>query len=91
MSLNLKEIEEAWQKAGPVPGCDPALLRKDVCGAWLQRDQYGKRDSDFGWEIEDLPSHRPLQWKNNDTRQDGKLSCPVTASGRENISRASYD
>ncbi len=69
--------------------------RKDECGAWMFRADYGNRRSIYGWEIDhsspvehggtdELLNLRPLQWKNNASKQDGKLTCPVTADGPTN-------
>lgn len=27
-------------------------FRKDQCGAWINRSQYGNRDNKYGWEID---------------------------------------
>ena len=79
--------------------CDPeneALgFRKDECGAWIKWDKYGDRSSDYGWEIdhikavanggnESLNNLRPLHWKNNAVKQDGRLTCPVKSNGAKN-------
>ena len=46
-------IDRVWRQAAEIAGNDPALWRKDECGAWIYRLDYGRRHSDFGWEIHD--------------------------------------
>lgn len=62
-----------WEFAEPVPGNDSDLWRKDEYGNWIYRLDYGKRDSEFGWEIFDpaagrqergVYAMRPVQWEN---------------------------
>lgn len=83
--------QKVWEKATIVPGCNPEIWRKDCCGAWLKRNQYGKRESPFGWEkdhvipvskggYDKLYNLRPLNWQNNASRQAGRLICSVTSS-----------
>lgn len=83
-------VQAVWEKGYTDPYRDARLLRKDQCGAWIQRDQYGNRNSDVGWEIDhitpeanggsdSLNNLRPLQWRNNASRRDGRLTCPVIA------------
>ncbi len=73
-------INAVWNKAQIVFGCDPNQLRKDSCGAWIRRDQYGQT-TDTGWEIDhdipvarggsdDLSNLKPLQWSNNRHKGD---------------------
>ena len=40
-----------WSKGIIVKGYDEALFRKDCCGAWIVKNEYGKQ-SPFGWEID---------------------------------------
>ncbi|MGM9838263.1 MAG: hypothetical protein ACI30A_07250 [Paludibacteraceae bacterium] len=47
-------IEVVWEKAHVVKGYDPAKFRKDACGAWITRDKYGDRSSNFGWVIDHI-------------------------------------
>lgn len=75
----LKQI--IWEKGIVEPGFDPNLARKDACGAWILRNQYGNTDSNFGWEIDHVypivlggttveVNLRPMQWQNNRSKGD---------------------
>ncbi len=46
-------IDEVWNRAETIPGNDDALWRKDANGTWINRQDYGKRGSQFGWEIQE--------------------------------------
>lgn len=82
-------IQAVWEKGVIVPGLDPRVRRKDQCGAWIDRNMHGDRSdqNNTGWEIDhispggsdDLSNLRPLQWYNNVTKSDGRLTCPVKA------------
>lgn len=96
MSWTEQEIEAAWQNGQVVSKFAPGKWRKDACGAWVSREQYGNRNSMFGWEIDRvtpeaqgganaLSNLRPLQWKNAALRSNGTLTGAVTAYGGENI------
>ncbi|OQW57954.1 MAG: hypothetical protein A4S17_04015 [Proteobacteria bacterium HN_bin10] len=71
---------QVWSKGVVVPGQDPAVHRKDVCGNWMRYDQHGK-EGEYGWEIDHiLPRARggttvianlqPLWWRNNRSKGD---------------------
>lgn len=83
-------VQKVWEKGHVVPGYDSGRYRKDVCGAWIARILYGDRSSqnNHGWEIDhikpesdggtdDLSNLRPLQWYNNATKSDERLTCPI--------------
>ena len=65
-------IASVWECAETVPGTDSVIWRKDEYGAWIHRADYGRRTSEFGWEIFDpgvghhsqgVYAMRPMQWK----------------------------
>lgn len=100
MSFSEYTVQKVWEKGTVVAGNKPNDWRKDQCGAWIGRSYYGNRNSQYGWEIDhikpeskgggdELSNLRPLQWENNATTQDGRLACPVTASGKNNVSTIS--
>lgn len=91
-----EEIQAVWDKGEVVARFNPHQWKKDDCGAWMSRRQYGNRESDFGWEIDrivpaedggtnDLSNLRPLHWANATSKKDGQLVRRVTAYGGNNI------
>jgi hypothetical protein len=69
-------ISAVWAKGQEVAGCYSITWRKDIHGSWMKRNDYGSRDSGFGWEIGlikplaeggtyHLDNLQPLYWKNN--------------------------
>ena len=89
-------IQKVWEKATIVSGQDPRVWRQDQCKAWIGRNFYGDRNSEYGWEIDhitptsiggtdNLSNLRPLQWENNASRQAKRLSCKITSLGIHNI------
>ncbi len=74
LSFSDAVVQKVWEKAKPQPGYGPERWRKDECGAWIARDQYGNHGSIYGWDVDhispvsrgggDEPSNlRPLQWE----------------------------
>lgn len=96
-----EEIQQIWEKAEIVVGYNPDIWRKDQCGAWIYRLNYGapsvgESHTSYKWQIdhikpdskggEDIVSNaRPLQWYNNDSRQNGRLKTRITSDGNKNI------
>jgi len=89
-------IESVWQFAETVAGNDPALWRKDEFGAWINRLDYGRRHSQFGWEICDIGSTassstlsalRPMQWQNYLDQVAAMTQTRITADGKHNVRR----
>ena len=90
MAFSETEIESVWKKGQIDPNNNAIFFRKDSCGAFMRRTDYGNVDSEYGWEIDHivpvskggsdaLSNLRPLQWENNRAKGDGPLVCVVTA------------
>ena len=86
-------INAVWQKGTIVFGYDSNTIRKDSCGAFIKRNDYGNTNSSFGWEIDhikpvakngtdDLINLQPLQWENNRHKSDNypQWSCAIKAA-----------
>ncbi|MFH1288139.1 MAG: HNH endonuclease signature motif containing protein [bacterium] len=95
MSFSDYIVQRVWEKGEIIPGNDPNVWRKDQCKAWIGRVYYGDRNSQYGWEIDhirpapeggsdELYNLRPLQWTNNVSKRDGRLTCAVTSVGVNN-------
>jgi len=93
MSVDQQTIISVWQKGKIIPGNNPNVFRQDSCGAWLRFSDYGNRQSKYGWEIDHITSGgpdylsnlRPLHWRNNVEKSNGRLACAVASQGAENI------
>ncbi len=88
-------INAVWRKGRVVSGHSSLVWRKDQCGAWIKKSEYGNRNSQFGWEIDRitaggdyiLSNTRPLQYANDVAKSDGRLKCSVTSAPFRGIHR----
>lgn len=71
------ELRAVWRRSGRILPCrKPSEWREDAFGSRIRFEDYGDRNSDFGWEVDHIiriadggSNHvnnlRPLQWENN--------------------------
>lgn len=96
MNEDLRDI--IWDKASVVKGVDPNLIRKDCCGAWIIKSEFGNVNSKFGWEIDhvypqskggndQLLNLRPMQWENNRAKGDDfpVYNVVMSSEGNDNV------
>lgn len=97
MNFTEAQIDQVWAKAQK-SGTDNEKngYRQDQCGAWIKRSDYGNRNSKYGWEADHITpaskggsdamsNLRPLHWKNNTAKSDGRLVCAIKSRGNENV------
>lgn len=98
--MDEETILKVWNKGKIDSNNDSKIWRKDEQNAWIKFSEYGNVNSEtnYGWEIDhivaqdnggsdNLSNLRPLQWKNNRLKSDGRLkqSNKITAEGTKNI------
>lgn len=87
MPYDKETIDQVWQHGRVMTDLDPALWRRDECGAWMRREHYGRESSEFGWRIVNVSlggpdtaeNLRPLQHANRYDRGERRAHCKVTA------------
>ena len=92
-SFNQFTVDLVWNKGQIVAGLDPNIWRKDSCGAWIKKLEYGNVNSQYGWEIDHirprikkgsdhLDNLQPLQWQNNRHKGDNypDWTCRIKAA-----------
>lgn len=77
-----QEVAAVWRRGTAVPGLDPNLYRRDICGALMELVRHGDTTpGGGGWEVDhkvpvarggtdDLDNLQPLQWENNRSKGD---------------------
>ncbi len=95
--------DDVWEKGRIVDKVDPKVFRQDYAGAWIRYEDYGNRDSQYGWEIDHikplslngpdiLDNCFPVQWQNNVNKGDDypRWATAVTADGQNNVELEKY-
>jgi hypothetical protein len=85
-------VQSVWEKGRISHKNDRNRWRRDELGAWIGRQDYRNRESEYGWEIDSispagppqLSNLRPLQWQNKKNGIDGRLTFRMAASGKHN-------
>ena len=73
-------------------------MEKSPCGAWINFNQYGNTETDYGWEIDHiLPEAKggtdhagnlcAMNWKNNRSKADDfpNYTTAIRSNGNENV------
>ena len=87
MVFDEEVVRNVWESTRASSNQDPLTWRKDECGAWIKRAQYGNEDSEFGWRIvnvlpggpDELPNLRAFHFGNYFDAATGWAHCKVVA------------
>lgn len=80
-------IQQVWEKGRATFDQDGTMWRKDECGAWMNRAQYGNEHSEYGWKIENvsvggpdiIENLRPFHRHNTFDTANQQAKCHITA------------
>ncbi|HUX91493.1 MAG TPA: hypothetical protein VMV48_12490 [Gallionellaceae bacterium] len=59
MEYSEELIQQVWAKGRGSGEIDTDVWREDECGAWISRMDYGRTDTDFGWQIVNVTPGAP--------------------------------
>jgi hypothetical protein len=73
-------VNDVWEKGKKIDNVSPDFARRDFCGAFMYKNEYGKHTPN-GWEIDhvkpvskggtdDINNLHPLHWINNQHKGD---------------------
>lgn len=95
------DLDRIWNNATKDSNTnDVKGFRKDACGAWIKRSDYGSRSTrtNYGWEVDhikpkslggtdDISNLRPLHWMNNVAKNNSYQGWhpAVTSRGNRNV------
>ncbi len=88
MPLDEQAVEAVWEKGRAMPDLDPAIWRRDQCGAWLHREHLESTESEFAWKIvkvvpggedEEVVNLQPFHRDNGFDIANHQPHCRVTA------------
>lgn len=51
-NIDKSKEQQVWEKG--TPSNEPDVWRKDIAGAWINRDDYGNEESPWGWTIDHI-------------------------------------
>lgn len=93
--LTDQDIQRVWEEAQKVDGYNSELVRKDCCGAWIVKSEYGKT-TPFGWEVDHAYPEskggrtepinlRAMHWENNRSKADDFPVYTVAVQAKGNV------
>lgn len=53
-SLPMDLLDKLWEKATKIEGLDPAVFRKDPCGAIISRTHFRQPAAMFAWDLDHI-------------------------------------
>lgn len=97
-AFSKSEIFQVWNKGAEINGFSRVDWRRDICGAVMKFEEYGNRNSKYGWEIDhikpkfeggtdELMNLQPLHWENNNHKGNNYpiYACKIPTNKRFKI------